>query len=33
MTSDCAGVDNELFFKENAMMLFSDAKKMCDEVV
>jgi NAD(P) transhydrogenase subunit beta len=33
MASGYASVDNELFFKENTMMLFSDAKKMCDEVV
>ena len=33
MASGYAGVDNELFFKENTMMLLSDAKKMCDEVV
>jgi NAD(P) transhydrogenase subunit beta len=33
MASGYAGVDNELFFKENTMMLFSGAKKMCDEVV
>jgi NAD(P) transhydrogenase subunit beta len=33
MASGYVGADNELFFKENTMMLFSDAKKMCDEVV
>ncbi len=28
-----AGIQNELFFKDNTMMLFADAKKMVDDIV